>query len=160
MGNVARLMFFSIGKWLTVFISFRTDHANTVPMISIPKTNPLMRRVGKNRKENFPRCYEQKTCLLGGKFVAPQWFSSVRIDTKWNNWNHFSYSCNCCFKFLFEFQLVNVQCNISFRCTIEWFNTSIHHSVLITTVALHPHLSFSPSPTKLLSGNHQFVLSS
>ena len=59
--------------------------------------------------------------------------------------------------FYFKSSIVYIQCNISFRCTIQWFNTSIQHLVLITSALLNPHHLFLPSPTLLPSGNHQFV---
>ena len=44
------------------------------------------------------------------------------------------------FKFFFKFLF-----NISFRCTIESFNTPIH-PLFITSVFLNPHPLFNPSP--------------
>ena len=54
------------------------------------------------------------------------------------------------FKFLFKFQLVSIQCNISFRCTIWWLNTSVQHPVLITNAFLNPHDVFKLPTTSPL----------
>lgn len=39
-----------------------------------------------------------------------------------------------------------MQCYIGFRCAMWWFNTSILHSVLITSAFLHPRHLSHPSP--------------
>ena len=63
------------------------------------------------------------------------------------------------FKFLFKFQLVNIQCNISFMYRIWWFNTSIQHmvpqvpSLIPITYITHPLIH-------LPSSNPQCVLCS
>ena len=50
------------------------------------------------------------------------------------------------FKFLFKFQLANVQCNTTFRCTMKLFINSVLHPVLIITSALlNPSHLFHPS---------------
>ena len=53
-------------------------------------------------------------------------------------------------KFLFKFQVVNIQCNIGFRSRIQWFIIYIKHPVLITSALLNTHHSFSLFPTYLL----------
>ena len=58
-------------------------------------------------------------------------------------------------KVLLKSQLVNIQCNISFRCTIKWFNTSIQHPVLITSSSLlNPHPLLTHLSIPLPSCNH------
>ena len=60
-------------------------------------------------------------------------------------------------KILFEFQLVNIQCNSNFRCTGS--NTYIQqHSVLITGYILIPITYFTHPSTCLPPGNYQFIL--
>ena len=49
-------------------------------------------------------------------------------------------------KFLFKFQLVNIQCNTNFRYRIQWFITYIQDPVLIPSVLLNTHHLFNPSP--------------
>ena len=44
---------------------------------------------------------------------------------------YFSFDC---FKFLY-LGVVDTQCYISFRCTTQWFNLTIHYAVLMTSVA-------------------------
>lgn len=48
--------------------------------------------------------------------------------------------------FFFFFCIVNTQCSIIFRCTIQSFNTYLHPRVLITSAVLNPHHRFPPSP--------------
>lgn len=57
----------------------------------------------------------------------------------------------------FNSSRVNIQCNVGFRYTIWWSNTSIQHQVLITASALlQPHHVFPSIPPS--SGNHQSAL--
>ena len=50
------------------------------------------------------------------------------------------------FQFLFKFQVVNIQYNISFRSTIQWLNTFGRHQVPIRISALlNCHHLFNPS---------------
>ena len=53
------------------------------------------------------------------------------------------------FNFLFKFELVNIQYNIGFRSTIQWFITYIQHPVLITSALFNTHHPSSPSLTHL-----------
>ena len=48
-------------------------------------------------------------------------------------------------------QLVNIQCNISFRCRIQWFNMSTQHPVGIARALLNPRHLLHPFLTPLLS---------
>lgn len=51
------------------------------------------------------------------------------------------------FKFLFKVQLINLQCNISFTCTILLVNnTSCINQCITTSALLNLHHPFSPSP--------------
>lgn len=59
----------------------------------------------------------------------------------------------------FYWSIINIQCYVSFKCTIR-FNNSIHYLVLIITILLILFIYFTLSPTHLSSGNHQFVLCS
>lgn len=59
----------------------------------------------------------------------------------------FSYFVFCLFTFVFKFQLMNRECNTSFMCTIEWFNTSMQSPGLIMKNALlKPHCLSPPCP--------------
>ena len=64
---------------------------------------------------------------------------STAVNECWVNLCFFLY-----WVFYFNSSIVNTECYISCRCTIRWFNNSIHYSVLIMmSVLLTPFTYFS-----------------